>query len=291
MTHKLVRTLALLTLAAASGLPGAAVAQGSAVVMRTNDANNYDPHKTPGRAGWEIVTMLSDSLVSLAPDLRTLEPGVDESWSMSPDGLTYTFNLRRDVKFCDGRPMTADDVVYSMKRWVDPETRATQRSRAGAVEDVIAVDPHTVRYVLKRPYSELLYQLTLGTAAIVDRHTVERLGNDFGVTGFNGVGPFCWESWKVRDELVLRRNEHYRWGPPQYQNRGPAKLEKIVWRVVPEDNTRITALQTGQGDISYVVPFWAIDQLRKAPRTARSEERRVGKECRRLCRSRWSPYH
>ncbi|MGE0153471.1 MAG: ABC transporter substrate-binding protein [Reyranellaceae bacterium] len=256
---------------------GAAVAADrTVVIMRTNDTSNYDPQRNGARAGAEIIAMLSDSLLSLAPDLTTIEPGLAQSWSVSPDGLAYTFVLRRDVKFCDGRPMTADDVVYSLRRWIDPATKSPTASRAGDVKEIVAVDPHTVRYVLNKPYNELPYQLTLAYSSIVDRAAVERLGQDFGVTGFNGVGPFCWESWKVRNELVLSRNEHYRWGPPQYENRGPAKVDRVVWRVVPEDNTRIAALETGQGDITYVMPFWAAQKLRASPRVAVAKAPKFG---------------
>ena len=246
----------------------AASAQGTVVIMRTNDANNYDPQRTGSRAGTEIIAMLSDSLVAIAADMKTIEPGLAESWTVSPDGLTYTFTLRKDVKFCDGRPMSSDDVVYTLKRWLDPDTKSPTKSRAGDVKEIAAVDPYTVRYILNKPFSELLYQLALAFSAIVDKNSVEKLGADFGVTGFNGVGPFCWDSWKMRNELVLKRNDSYVWGPKQYDNHGPAKVDKVVWRVVPEDNTRIAALETGQGDISYVMPFWAVDRLRKSPRTA-----------------------
>ncbi len=252
----------------ASAVAPALAADRTVVIMRTNDTNNYDPQRNGARAGAEIITMLSDSLISIAPDMTRLEPGLAETWAVSPDGMVYTFNLRKDVKFCDGRPMTSDDVVYTLKRWIDPETKSPTKSRAGDVKEIVAVDAHTVRYVLNKPYNELLYQLTLAYSAIVDRHTVEKLGQDFGVTGFNGVGPFCWQSWKVRDEMVLKRNEFYRWGPPQYENRGPAKVDRIVWRVVPEDNTRLAALETGQGDISYVMPFWAARKLRGSSRVA-----------------------
>jgi ABC-type transport system substrate-binding protein len=125
-----------------------ASAQGTVVIMRTNDANNYDPQRTGTRAGTEIIAMLSDSLVAIAADMKTIEPDLAESWTVSPDGLVYTFTLRRDVRFCDGRPMSSDDVVYTLKRWLDPETKSPTRSRAGDVKEIVAVDPYTVRYVL-----------------------------------------------------------------------------------------------------------------------------------------------
>ena len=141
--------------------------------------------------------MLADTLVTLDYDMKTIQPGVAESWSVSPDGLVYTFNLRKDVKFCDGKPMKAEDVVYSLKRWINPETKSPVRWRAGKVADIVAKDDYTVDYKLSSPYSEMLYQLTQSFAVIVDKDNVAKLGPDFGVKGFNGTGPFCWVDWSI----------------------------------------------------------------------------------------------
>ncbi len=95
--------------------------------------------------------MLGDTLVTLDFDMKTVRPGLAKSWTVSPDGKTYTFNLRDDVTFCDGKKMTADDVVYSIKRWADPATRSPVAWRAGPIDDVVAINPTTVEYRLKAP--------------------------------------------------------------------------------------------------------------------------------------------
>ncbi|MFN3938816.1 MAG: ABC transporter substrate-binding protein [Gemmobacter sp.] len=254
----------LLATCAALALPVAAGAQ-EITIVREVDSNNYDPHKSVARAAAEALFMMGDTLVTLQPDMQTLDTGVAESWSVSDDGLVYTFNLKEGVKFCSGREMTADDVVYSLKRWVDPETKSPVAWRAGDVEDIVAVDARTVEYRLSAPFSELLYQLTQSFGTIVDRENVEALGADFGINGFNGTGPFCWESWTPRDKLILTRHEGYNWGPSFYQNRGPAHMARIVWQVVPEENTRTVALLTGQSQVTQYVPAIALEQLRAAP--------------------------
>ena len=98
----------------------------------------------------------------------------------------------------------------------DPPSRRVARAthgpvawRAGPVETITASDPLTVRYQLKKPYGELLAQLSLFFTTIVDRHAVETLGRDFGVRGFNGTGPYCWGGWQPRQELVLHRHQGY----------------------------------------------------------------------------------
>ncbi len=257
-----LRALTLSTALAALALP--ALAQ-EITIVREVDSNNYDPHRTTARAASEALFMMGDTLVSLAPDMQTITDGLAESWTVSDDGLVYTFTLKEGVRFCDGREMSADDVVYSFQRWIDPETRSPVAWRAGDVAEIKALDARTVEYTLSAPFSELLYQLTQSFGTIVDRAQVEALGADFGVTGFNGTGPFCWESWTPRDKLVLTRHEGYGWGPSFYDNDGPAHMARITWQVVPEENTRTVAVITGQSEVTQYVPHIAVSRLRQSP--------------------------
>ena len=138
---KMRLTLALL--AATSLLsPAPSRAQGAPpntlVVLREIDADNYDPARTTAQsAGW-VDYMMADTLVSMDWDQHTIKPGLAESWTVSPDGKLYTFKLRHGITFCDGRPMTAKDVVYSIDRWVDPATRSPSRWRAGPIKELRA---------------------------------------------------------------------------------------------------------------------------------------------------------
>jgi len=261
-----MKRLALLASAIAGGLalatPALAQAQNTLTIVREVDSDRYDPHRSTARAASEVLFMLADTLVSLDHDMTSIKPGLAESWSVSPDGKVYTFKLRADVKFCDGKAMTADDVVYSLKRWIDPATRSPVRWRAGPVEDIVAKDATTVEYRLTAPFSELLYQLTQSFAVVIDKANVDALGADFGVRGFNGTGPYCWVDWRPRNDMRLRRHDAYRWGPPIYENRGPAHIQEIVWRIVPEENTRLAAVLTGQSQATQYVPYSGMAQIR-----------------------------
>jgi peptide/nickel transport system substrate-binding protein len=263
-----LRKLALVATALAGGgiwaapQPVQAQAQSSITIVREVDSDRYDPHRSTARGASEVLFMLADTLVSLDHDMTSIKPGIAESWTVSPDGKVYTFKLRQDVQFCDGKKMTAEDVVYSLKRWINPETRSPVRWRAGPVEDIVAKDPYTVEYRLTAPFSELLYQLTQSFAVVIDKANVDALGADFGVRGFNGTGPYCWVEWRPRNDFRMRRHDAYRWGPPIYQNRGPAQIQEIVWRIVPEENTRLAAVLTGQSHVTQYVPYSGLAQIR-----------------------------
>lgn len=237
---------------------------GTLVLLRTIDSDNYDPARSTARSAGEALTFLGDTLTSLDWDMRTVRPGLATSWTVSPDGKLYTFKLRGDVTFCDGRRMTADDVAYTIKRFVDPATRSPVRWRAGPVKDVRAVDPTTVEYELTDPFNELPLQLSLFFLTIVDKASVEGLGANFGVQGFNGTGPFCWVSWTPRQEMVMRRHEGYDWGPPVFKNPAP-QVDRVIWRVIPDANTILAAIQSGQGDATQYVPPIALPGLRNTP--------------------------
>ena len=237
-------------------------------IMREIDADRYDPHRSTALAAGEVITMMSDTLVSMDFDMRTIRPGLAERWDVSPDGLTYTFHLRQGVTFCDGRPFTAEDMAFSLNRWIGrttPRVTSPVAWRAGDVREIRATGPYTLVYELNRPHSELLENLAQFFGSAVDRATVERLGDNFGVQGFNGTGPFCWHSWTPRNELVLTRHPNYRWGPPVLQNQGPAHVERIVWRVIPEAAARVAALQAGQADLTQFIPDAFLETLRRSP--------------------------
>ena len=242
------------------------------VALRAIDADKYDPAKTTARSAGEVIYMLADTLTTIDWDMKTVKPGLATSWTTNEDGTLYTFTLRDDVTFCDGRKMTADDVVYTLKRFVDPATRSPVRWRAGQVKDIRATSPTTVEYQLEQPYSELPYQLALFFTAIVDKQSVEALGDNFGVQGFNGTGPYCWVSWAPRGDLVMKKHEGYKWGPPIFANPAP-QVDRVIWRVIPDDITRLAALQSGQGDVTQYIPYVALESLKRTPGITLSQQK------------------
>ena len=115
------------------------------------------------------------------------------------------------------------------------------------------------------PYSELLLQLTMFTNVIHNKESVEALGKDYGIKGADGTGPWCFDSWQPRTEIVLKRHDAYKWGPSMYKNKGPVKFEKLVIKIVPEDSSRVAAMMAGQFDITHQFPPQFIAQAKAAP--------------------------
>lgn len=266
-TRSLMAGVAGLALAGgvALSVPTAASAETTVTVLRAIDTDRYDPHKSTARSTAEVLFMVGDTLVALDRDMQTIHPLLAESWTVSEDGKLYTFKLREDVTFCSGKPFTAEDVVASIDRWLDPDTKGVVKNRAGDVKEVRAVDDYTVEYELEQPYSELLFQMTQHFHTIINADQVAELGEDFGVKGFDGTGPYCFESWEPRNELVLTKHEAYDWGPAFYDHQGPAQVDRVVWKIVPEESSRVAGVQTGQGDVTQYLPYWSIDQLVAAP--------------------------
>ena len=234
-------------------------------MMKSIDAPHYDAQRTTWGPTSDIVNMFQDTLVALDWDGRTPIPYLAKSWTVSPDGKTYTFKLRDDVSFCSGKKFTAEDVVYSFKRLKSPEIKGPYAWRAGNIKELRAPDPYTVEYELVEPYSELLLQLTMFTNVIHNRESVETLGKDYGIKGADGTGPWCFDSWQPRTQIVLKRHGAYKWGPSMYANKGPVKFEKLLIKIVPEDSSRVAAMMAGQFDITHQFPSQFIAQAKAAP--------------------------
>jgi peptide/nickel transport system substrate-binding protein len=233
--------------------------------MKSIDAPHYDAQRTTWSPTSDVVNMIQDTLVALDWDGKTPIPYLAKSWEISPDGKTYTFQLRDDVTFCSGKKFTAEDVVYSFQRLKDPATKAPYGWRAGEIKELRATGPYTVEYELTSPYSELLLQLTMFTNVIHNKDSVETLGKDYGLKGADGTGPWCFVSWQPRTEVVLKRHDAYRWGPAMYKNPGPVKFERLVIKFIPEDSSRLAAMLAGQFDFTNQFPQQFIPQIKAAP--------------------------
>lgn len=245
------------------GTLSAASAETVVTIARQIDTDRYDPAISTARSTAEILFMATDTLVALGFDMKTIEPLLAESWTVSDDGKVYTFKLREDVTFCSGKKFTANDVKASVDRWLAHEKGVT-KWRAGPVDELVVKDDYTLEYKLKEPYSELLFQMTQHNHSIINIEQVEALGEDFGVKGLDGTGPYCFDSWEARNQVTLTKHDGYTWGPPSAPFQSP-QVDKIIWKVVPEQSTRVAALQTNQIDATQYIPFWAIEQFKALP--------------------------
>jgi len=254
----------ILSAAFAFGIAGPAAAQ-TLSMMKSLDAPHYDAQRTTWGPTSDIVNMFQEHAGGARLGRQDADPLSRQVVDGEPDGKLYTFKLRDDVSFCSGKKFTADDVVYSFKRLKDPAIKGPFAWRAGTIKELRAPDPYTVEYELEEPFSELLLQLTMFTNVIHNKESVEALGKDYGIKGADGTGPWCFDSWQPRTQVVLKRHDAYKWGPSMYQNKGPVKFEKLVIKVVPEDSSRVAAMMAGQFDITHQFPAQFIAQAKSAP--------------------------
>ena len=201
-----------------------------------------DPGETgPGNlTPFWMLYALHDALVKPMPG-QHMAPSLAESWSESPDKLSYEFKLRHGLKFHNGDPFTADDVKFSFER-----AKGAQLKQK--VKDVVIVDPYTVRFVLKEPWPDFMTVYgTLWSAAawITPKNYFEKVGPD----GFKkhpiGLGPYKFVSQKPGIELVLEANEEY-W-------RKVPSVKRLVFQSVPEGTTRLAMLKRGEVDVAYLL--------------------------------------
>lgn len=221
---------------------------GNLIAAIAGEPDQLDPHKTSAYFSFEVLENVFDTLVEPDADLE-MKPALAESWQVSPDELTWTFRLRPGVKFHNGDPFTAEDVVFSYRRIIDEEL--TNVDKFSAVADVTAPDPATVVIRLDRPTPNLLTNLGgFKGMAIVSRRNVES-----GEIATNpvGTGPFAFAGQRSGDSITLRANPDY-WG-------GPPKVPGVTFRFISEPSTALSALQAGEVDWTDSVPTQRVSQL------------------------------
>jgi peptide/nickel transport system substrate-binding protein len=215
-----------------------------------------DPAETPGLiTPFMILYAVHDALVKPLPG-SAMAPSLAESWKASPDGLTYTFSLRRGVKFHNGDPLTAEDVKFSFGRYRGTASKLFKERVAG----VDVVDPQTVRFRLKQPWPDFMTFYgtpATGAAWIVPRKYVESVGDDGFKKAPIGAGPYRFVSFKPGVELVLEANE-------QYWRKAPS-VKRLVFRSVPDDSTRLAMLKRGEADIVYSMRGVLGEEIRRTP--------------------------
>lgn len=226
--------------------PAAALAAGPAGILTIGasaDAETLDPHTSTALRASRYLAVMHDNLINRDHD-GSFKPALAESYAISPDGLTYRFKLRSGVKFHSGKAFTSEDVKFTIERWQKTEKSPTSYNIA-PVKTVEAPDPLTVVMKLDKPYNILLDQLAGAWAVMLNKESVEKAGKDYGVTTVDGTGPFKFKEWVRQQRFVVERNPDYAWGGPVFANQGAAHLERIEWRIIPEDTTRIAEFEAG----------------------------------------------
>ncbi|NOY53035.1 MAG: ABC transporter substrate-binding protein [Deltaproteobacteria bacterium] len=225
----LLLLLSILLLPAACG--GRAVSSGALVVGIEAAPTSLDPRYATDAVSERINGLIYSGLVRLDAKGRVV-PGLARSWEI-PDPRTYRFHLRRNVSFHDGTPLTAADIRFTFESILDPATASPHRSTFEKIERIETPDPWTVIFILKEPFAPFLVGLTMG---IVPARTARRLGKGFAEHPV-GTGPFMLVHREEGDSYTLKADPDYFGGPP--------KLEKVVFRVIPDSTVRFLELRKG----------------------------------------------
>lgn len=206
----------------------------SVAIRLVLEPGNLDIRETAGAALDQIlIDNIYQGLVSRTPE-QEIVPALASAYDVSPDGLTYTFELREGVTFHDGQELTAQDVVWSLTQVKD--TPAYRDSARLAKVATIAADGQTVTLTLTEPDSSLLWNLT-GRAGLIlkEGDTIDRK------TDANGTGPYAFASWKQGDSITFSRNDAY-WGEP-------AQVAEIVFSYIPNTQAAINGALAGELDV------------------------------------------
>ncbi len=220
------------------------------------DPDSLDPQNAQSNPAEQVDRMIYDNLVRFNAKMQ-IEPALAESWTQSADGLTWTFKLRKGVRFQDGTPFDAKAVKYFFDRVLGDEKPFKASLYTPFVHGAEVVDDATVRVTLKQPFAPFLFRLAHSAGGIVSPAAHQKWGKDLTLHPV-GTGPFRFVEWVKGDRVVLERNDGY-WG-------GRPKLDRIVVKTVREDAARVLMLESGDADLIVNIPPEEIPRLRKDPR-------------------------
>ncbi|HYM70223.1 MAG TPA: ABC transporter substrate-binding protein [bacterium] len=235
----LVVALAVTTVS--SGVGPASPAPGPARIVLSNDRDisNVDPIAISAPADYSVAHLVYSALVRVKPGTSTLEPDLAEKWEISPDGLVYTFHLRKGVKWQQNLgEVTADDVVAHFQRAASKESGSVFFNDLAAVKRIDAPDRYTVRFTLDRPSPAFLTSvIAYRPGLIVPKKIIETAPGSLKTTPV-GSGPYAFSAWHQGADVILKANPDYYGGAPS--------IGEVDIKVVKDDQTALLALRRGE---------------------------------------------
>src|SRR5713101_4066368 len=249
MRHRrLILAVVLLALVAApSPTPAAPPADTLVIGLHVILATRWlDPGETEALiTPFMILYAIHDALTKPMPG-KLITPSLAESWSVSKDGLSYDFVIRKGVKFHNGDPVTAEDVKFTFERYKG----ASAPLLKDRVKEIQILAPDRVRFVLKQPWPDFMAfygTSATGAAWIVPKKYVEKVGDEGFKKAPVGAGPFKFVSFNPGIELVLEAFPDYWRKPPQ--------VKRVIMRSIPDESTRAAAVKTGEAEVDLAYLF------------------------------------
>ena len=245
----------------AAGIAGAAIAAraGRAAAAAPPDTLRYafasepptlDPHMSGSIWTFRSIIPVCDTLTF--QDARgNVGPGLAQSWNVSKDGTVWTFKLRPGVTFSDGTAFNAEAVKFTLDRIVEKKNSAF--GQIAEYESADVVDTGTVRIKTRKPYAPFLTGLANAFTSVVSPAAVKKLGADFGAQPV-GSGPYVFKEWVRQDHLTYTRNPAYAWAPSGLPKGGGKPAQTLLVRFIPEEQTRVGALERDEVDVIENVP-------------------------------------
>jgi peptide/nickel transport system substrate-binding protein len=232
---------------------------GQLVISQRTEPKTLNPVTALDSVSRDVLRCTIADLVHINRETQRTEPALAKTWTMSPDGRRFTVTLRRGIRFSDGHPFDADDVVFSFRVYLDEKVRSPQRDLlivGGQPLGVRKIDSYTVQFDLAEPYAgaERLFD----SVAMLPRHLLEssfaagRLADAWGLATpaaqMAGLGPFRFKDYVPGERIVLERNPNY-YKADRAGNRLPY-LDRLAFMLVSSDDVQAMRFQTGEADIA-----------------------------------------
>lgn len=219
------------------------------VFGRGADSVSLDPGIVTDGESFKVTQNLFETLLNFGEQDTTINPGLAKEWEVSEDGLTYTFQLQEGVKFHDGTDFNAEAVIKNINRWKGGKEEdfyyfnsMFKAEGEDIIKDVTAEGDYTVVFTLSRPQAPFLKNLAMSPFGIGSPTAFEAAGDKFGDNPV-GTGPFKFTDWKRNDSITIEKFEDY-W------QEGLPKLDKVIFRSIPDNSARLNELMAGNIDLA-----------------------------------------
>nr|WP_244574656.1 ABC transporter substrate-binding protein [Cohaesibacter sp. ES.047] len=237
----------------AMGAVTLADAAGVLSIGRREDSSTFDPINTAQNIDFWVFMNVYDVLVRVDKTGSKLVPGLAESWDISDDGLTYTFHLR-DAKFSDGSPITAEDAKFSLERIRDDELSLWSDGYK-IIADMKTPDDKTLVITLSEQSAPFLSTLAMPATSVISKAGLEEMGQEAYSQNPIASGAFTVKEWLRGDRVILAKN-------PEFWQADTVSLDGVEWISMPDDNTRMLSVQSGELDAAIYVPFSRVEELK-----------------------------